>query len=103
MKKKSTGMKSAVELAMERLDAEAGPIQVLTDEQKLRIADVESEIGAKIAEREIFYQQRLVEAQAQHDFMQVQELNAGFRAEVDGLKTALEKKKDDIRDDRTEE
>ena len=46
-------MKSAIELAMSRLNKEA-PIRKLTDEQKHRIAEIDSEITAKIAEKKVF-------------------------------------------------
>ena len=46
-------MKSAYELAMERLNKTA-PSKKLTDNQKKRIAELESEYKAKIADREIF-------------------------------------------------
>ena len=48
-------MKSAYELAMERLEQSA-PQKKLTDEQKAQIAEIESKFKAKIAEREVFLQ-----------------------------------------------
>ena len=46
-------MKSAYELAMERLQQKA-PTVVLTDEQKQQIAEIESTFKARIAEKELF-------------------------------------------------
>ena len=46
-------MKSAFELAMSRLEKES-PTQKLTDEQKAKLAEVDSEINAKIAETKTF-------------------------------------------------
>lgn len=59
---KATGMKSAYELALERMDAQgisrpdAGS---LTDSEKAEIADVRSRAEAKIAQLEISHQQTL--------------------------------------------
>ncbi len=56
-------LKSAYELAMERLrakDAEAGEAErPLSDEQKERIAEIRRETRAKLAERDIMLQSKL--------------------------------------------
>ena len=46
-------MKSAYELAMERLEKESGPSKKLTDEQKASIADIEelNTIKAELADK----------------------------------------------------
>lgn len=49
-------MKSAYELAMERLGGESN---VLSDEQKAAIADIDTKMKAKIAETEITFDQQL--------------------------------------------
>ena len=46
-------MKSAYELAMERL-AKNQPIMTLTDDQKKQLAEVDSMFKARIAEKELF-------------------------------------------------
>ena len=46
-------MKSAYELAMERLEKSA-PTVTLTDEQKAQIAEIDSTYKARIAEKELF-------------------------------------------------
>jgi hypothetical protein len=46
-------MKSAYELAMERLAAKDGALKPLTKEQKAHLADLDTRLKAKIAEREI--------------------------------------------------
>ena len=43
-------MKSAYELAMERLEAQNGPSKKLTDAQKAEIAEIDTRFDAKIAE-----------------------------------------------------
>ena len=54
-------MKSAYELAMERLNKTA-PTVKLTDDQKKQFADLESQCAAKIAERELFLKGELAKA-----------------------------------------
>jgi len=51
-----SGMKSAYELAMERLGGES---QKLTEEQKQAIAEIDAKMKAKIAETEIMFDQQL--------------------------------------------
>jgi hypothetical protein len=51
-------MKSAYELAMERLQQKA-PSVVLTDEQKQQIAEIDSTFKARIAEKELFLKDQI--------------------------------------------
>ena len=46
-------MKSAYELAMERLEKDS-PVTALSDEQKAAIAEIDSLYQSKIAEKEVF-------------------------------------------------
>lgn len=66
MRRMSTGPKSALELAMERLrrkDEEAGVVDVpLTDVQKAAIAEARSLCEARTAERRILLQSALASA-----------------------------------------
>jgi hypothetical protein len=54
-------MKSAYELAMSRLEKSA-PSVTLTSEQKARIAEIDSEINARIAEKKIFLEGQMATA-----------------------------------------
>lgn len=54
-------MKSAFELAMSRLEKKS-PTRTLTDEQKAQIAEVDSEINAKIAEKKLFLEGEIAKA-----------------------------------------
>jgi hypothetical protein len=54
-------MKSAYELAMERLQKKA-PSMALTDEQKAQIAEIESTFKARMAERELFLRGEITKA-----------------------------------------
>jgi hypothetical protein len=51
-----SNMKSAYELAMERLGGES---HELTDEQKAAIAEIDSRMKARVAETEIMFDQQL--------------------------------------------
>lgn len=51
-----SGMKSAYELAMERLGGES---KELTDEQKILIADIDIKMKSRIAEAQIMFDQQL--------------------------------------------
>jgi hypothetical protein len=55
-------MKSAYELAMERLEKASGPTKKLSDAQKARIADIEKTYEAKIAETKLAYDPRMLSA-----------------------------------------
>lgn len=54
-------MKSAYELAMERLEKKA-PSMALTDQQKAQIAEIESTFKARMAERELFLKGEITKA-----------------------------------------
>lgn len=85
-------MKSAYELAMERLaksDPEAN--KPLTAEKKARLAEIDSLYKGKIAEREIFLQQRLDAALAEGKYEDVEQL----RAQVKSERARLEEERDD--------
>jgi hypothetical protein len=56
-------MKSAYELAMERLERQA-PTQKLNERQKEEIAEIESTCRARIAERELFLKGEIAKAMA---------------------------------------
>jgi hypothetical protein len=55
-------MKSAYEIAMERLEKASGPGKSLSDEQKAAMAEVEKKFSAKIAEARIDHEARLAVA-----------------------------------------
>ena len=59
-------MKSAYELAMERLEKSA-PSAKVTDEQRAVLAEIDSTYKARIAEREVFLQSELQKALAACD------------------------------------
>src|SRR5262249_34131186 len=66
-------MKSAYELAMERL-AKNQPIVTLTDDQKKQLADVDSTFKARIAEKELFLKDQIRTAQSAGKFEEMESL-----------------------------
>lgn len=92
-------MKSAYELAMERLEKQS-PSLKLTDEQKAEIAEIESVARAKVAEKELFLQGQIAKAMATGDFETVQQLERQLGAEVRGIESDAEQKKERVRERR---
>lgn len=89
-------MKTSYELAMERLDRSA-PVKKLTDEQKDRIAEVDSVYAAKLAEKDVTLNGRIAELEALGDLESVAKLKAELAADRHRLEAEREKKKDRIR------
>ena len=85
-------MKSAYELAMERLEKNA-PTQKLTEDQKARIAEVNSLYGAKIAEKETFLQGEIVKEKTKGDLAAVAQVQDQLNREVRRLHNDWEEKK----------
>lgn len=55
-------MKSAYEIAMEKLKAAAGPSRNLSDDQKARLSEIGRIYDAKVAEAELAYGRKLAAA-----------------------------------------
>lgn len=89
-------MKSAYELAMERL-AKESPTVTLTGDQKRRLAELDSVYRARIAEREIFLNGQLQEAAMKGDFESVAQLERQLASERKSLEADCEEKKEKVR------
>ena len=85
-------MKSAYELAMERL-AKTEPAQKLSEAQKAELAEISNRYEAKIAERQTFLQGKLQAAEASGDMKEVEELSLQLRRDLSVLREELEAKK----------
>ena len=85
-------MKSAYELAMERLEKQAPSVKV-TDEQRAAIAEIDSTYRAKIAEREVFLASLIAKATAAREMMEVESLRVQLSSEVRRLQEECETKK----------
>jgi hypothetical protein len=89
-------MKSAYELAMERL-AKDQPVVTLTDEQKKQLAEVDSTFKARMAEKELFLKDQISNAQAAGKFEEVQSLEKQLASEIKRLQQDCEAKKEKLR------
>ena len=89
-------MKSAYELAMERLAKAAPPVK-LTGTQKRQIAELEAKYKAKIAEREIALNDEISAAATGGDLAKVEQLEQQLVHERKKLQSELEEKKEQIR------
>lgn len=89
-------MKSAYELAMERLQKSAPSIS-LTEEQKKELAEVDSTFKAKIAEREVFLQGEIAKTLASGKFEERDALQKQLASEVRRLQEDCESKKQKLR------
>lgn len=89
-------MKSAYELAMERL-AKDQPSVTLSDDQKKQLAEVDSQFKARIAEKELFLNGEIQKAGASGKFEEVESLQKQLRSEVRRLQEDCETKKEKLR------
>ena len=89
-------MKSAYELAMERLEKQS-PTAKLTDAQKAEITELESVFKAKKAEKELFLRGEIAKAEAKSDFEAIEQLQKQLKHELSKLDEDLEKKKEKVR------
>ena len=86
-------MKSAYELAMERLEKTA-PSVSLTDEQKAQIAEIDSSYRAKIAEKELFLTDEIRKAKSLED---ADALKRQLTIELRRLQEDCDEKKEKLR------
>lgn len=89
-------MKSAYELAMERLQQKT-PTVVLTDEQKQQIAEIESTFKARIAEKELFLKDQISKAQNSGEMEEAESLQKRLTTEIRRLQEEAETKKEKLR------
>ena len=89
-------MKSAYELAMERLQ-KASPSLSLTDEQKKELAELDSKYQAKIAEKELFLKDQIRKAQTEGKVADIDSLQKQLVSEVRRLQEDCEAKKEKLR------
>jgi hypothetical protein len=85
-------MKSAYELAMSRLEKES-PTRTLSDEQKAKIAEIDSEVDAKIAEKKIFLEGEMAKA----PYSERDALRRQLASELARLEERREREKEKVR------
>jgi hypothetical protein len=91
-------MKSAYELAMERLSkSDPGSARPVTQEQRAKLADVDRLYQGKLAEREIFLRQQLEQALSGQNADEVDKIRKQIASERARLEEDRETEKDRIR------
>lgn len=89
-------MKSAYELAMERLN-KTGPVTKLTDAQKQELAELDSKYAAKTAEREIFLKGEMEKAANKGEWEAMEQFQQQLVRDRKSLQVELEEKKEAVR------
>ncbi len=89
-------MKSAYELAMERL-SKASPTVKVTATQKAELAELDSQCAARLAERELLLNGELQKAMAQGDAEAVEQLEKQLASERKTIRANFEEKKEKVR------
>ncbi|MGI8820552.1 MAG: hypothetical protein ACR2ID_06780 [Chthoniobacterales bacterium] len=89
-------MKSAYELAMERLQKDA-PTVTLTEAQKQEIAEIESSYRAKIAEKELFLKDQIRAARAGGKLEEAESLEKQRAIDLRRLQEDCVEKKEKLR------
>jgi hypothetical protein len=92
-------MKTAYELAMERLN-KSSPSVKLTPAQRKELAELDSKYAAKIAEREISMAAEIDKMAASGDAEKTAELRQQLVRERKALQSDLEEKKEKVRADK---
>lgn len=91
-------MKSAYELAMERLNkSDPASGKALTPEKRAKLAGIDRVYQGRIAEREIFLKQRLEEALSGQDADAVEKIRKQVASERGRLEEEREAEKDRVR------
>jgi ABC-type hemin transport system substrate-binding protein len=89
-------MKSAYDLAMERLQKSA-PTVTLTDDQKRQIAEIDSACKARVAEKELFLKDEIRKALATGSTDEAEVLQKQLASEIRRLQEDSEAKKEKLR------
>jgi hypothetical protein len=89
-------MKSAYELAMERLQKDA-PSVPLNAEQRAQIAEIDSLYTAKIAEKELLLKGEIAQELAKGKFDQIEQIQKQLASELRRLNEEREEKKEKVR------
>jgi hypothetical protein len=95
--KKAEGLKSALDLAMERLEKKDGKVTALSDEQKKALAEIDSQMKAKIAEIEILKNKQIAEARGKGDAEEIQKIETQKQTDIGRARSQAENDKERIR------
>ena len=91
-------MKTAYELAMERLEKES-PNRKITDDQRRRLSEVDDYYQAKIAERRILVEKEIATLAQAGKLEEMQKAKDALTSDIQKLEKEREEKKDKIRNE----
>lgn len=91
------GIKSAYELAMERLKRGEPETPGLSETTKKKLAEIDRETGAKVAEQEILFKSRIQAADAAPNLEEVQKLREELATEIRRIRERGEARKEEVR------
>jgi len=91
-------MKSAYELAMERLQASDPDTAAITDEQRKQLAELDEKYKAKIAEREVFLTQQIATEEGKGNRQEAEQVREQLRRERLRLEEERDAKKEAVRE-----
>jgi hypothetical protein len=89
-------MKSAYELAMERLEKQS-PSLKLTEDQRSQLAELDSLYKSKMAEKQLLLADQIRQEQAAGKFSEVEKLQQQLASELRRLTEECESKKENVR------
>jgi hypothetical protein len=89
-------MKSAYDLAMERLQKQS-PVRKLTAAQKTEIAEIEVAAKAKVAEQELFLRDKIAAAAEEGKYEEAAQLEQQLVREIRRINEDAEVKKEKVR------
>lgn len=90
-------MKSAYELAMERLQQKEGTRAPLSEQQKKALAEIEQQTRARVAEIEILRDRELADARAKGDAAAVEKIQVERSEDLRRARARGEAEKDEAR------
>ena len=89
-------MKSAYELAMERLN-KTSPMVKLSDKMKQELAEIDSKYAAKFAERELLLKEEMGKAAQKGDYEALAQLEKQLMSDRKSIEAEKEEKKEKAR------
>ena len=90
-------MKSAYELAMERLEKKDGKLKPMTAAQKKAIAEIDNQVKSKIAEVEIMSNRDLADARTRGDGDKIKSIEAERTRAIERARSRGEEDKNRVR------
>jgi hypothetical protein len=96
--KKQSGLKSAFDLAMDRMAQRGEGLSALSDEKKAALAEIGTRAKAKIAELEILFAKTLEKARESNDAERIAKVEAEHREAVARIRNREEEERRKVRE-----